>query len=351
MNLLQQQHQRDSMEAFWLREGYPVVLSNKVDPFSNSNFRTALPLIELMAGLDIPMMFQTKGGRGIDQALDLIPPSLWYITIEFSDPELCRHVEPAAPSIESRYELIAQLRQRGHEVVLGLNPLSIEWCPKPEVILQRCKDLGVHGVWTELLHFNKDQAAIARSHGKIPEDMLRRYTAHRKPNPEAFAHFLRTRQIAREIGLEVYSGGQTTYSRFFDAYRRVYPKLLPTMQDWVNHAHEQGWDESRLLSFDDFVDFFLPMLPHPEQKLRLGHYFGATCHQIPREMGSAWSNWMTWRELLELTWKDRRVKWSPVKMPGFAYISDGQGGLQCDRSGMPYMAFWPQYQEFLLGDE
>jgi DNA repair photolyase len=357
INLIQQQYERDSMEAFWLREGYPVLLSNKVDPFSNSNYRTALPLINLMAEMDIPMAFQTKGGRGIDEALEVIKPSVWYITIEFSDESLARQLEPAAPSIESRYELIAKLRDRGHEVVLGLNPLSVEWCPEPEKILQRCKDLGVWGVWTELLHFNKDQAALAGQHGVIPQAMIDRYRVKKRPEEALFKHWLRTRNIAHDLGLEVFSGGQTCHSRYFDAYKRCYPKLLPTMQDWVNHCIDEGWDSNKLISFAEFADFFLPLLPHPDKKLRVGHYFGATCHQIPREMGEKWSNWMTWQELLELSWRDRRVKWCPVKMPAFAYVG-GEGwdkkkrfeNLLSDETGMPYMAFWQQYQEFLLED-
>lgn len=354
MNLLRDYHKRDSLEAFWLREGYPVLMSNKVDPFSNSNFRTVLPLLELMTELEIPLAFQTRGGRGIDEALQFLKPAVWYISIEHSDDATRQTLAPANPSIESRYELIQKLHEAGHKVVLGLNPLSLEWAPQPEIILQRCYELGVKNVWIELLHFNKDQINIARQQGKVPESMLLRYEVRKRRNhSEAFDHLLRTRQIALEMGYETYGTGQTTYSRYWDIYKSIYPKLLPTFQDWVNHCHDQGWDNDKLITFDEFVKFFLPLLPKGCK--RLGHYVGSACHDIPAERGKDWTNWMSWSELLRISWSDPRLKWCPVRAPAFAYIPNedyhpkrNRGAVLRDEKGMPYIAFWRQYQEFLL---
>lgn len=353
MNLLKDYHQRDSLEAFWLREGYPVLISNKVDPFSNSNYRSVLPLLELMTALDFPITFQSRGGKGIDEALQFLKPSVWYITIDHASDTTRQQTAPSSPPIESRFELIEKLIGHGHKVVLGLNPLSLEWMPDPAPTLQRCKDLGVWGVWIELLHFNKDQAAIAREQGIIPEAMLQRYEMRRKPVPEPFNHFLNARQIAREVGLETYSTGQCTKSAYFDVYKATYPKLLPTLQDWVNHCWEKGWNSSHKITFEDFANFFEPLLP--KGRLRLGHYIGAVCHDIPAERGSDWDNWMTARELLRLSWSDPRVKWCPVRAPAFSYLAepgwqpkDRLRKIQRDSRGNPVMAFWPEHQEFLL---
>lgn len=355
MNLLKDYQNRDSLEAYWLKEGYPVLISNKVDPFANSNYRTSLPIMEMMTELDIPIALQTKGGRGVDEALEFLKPAVWYISIEFNDDALSRQVNPAAPSIESRYELISKVIAKGHQVVVGVNPLASEWAPEPAKIFQRCKDLGVWGVWLSLLHFNRDQAAIARKQGIIPEAMLERYKKSKKHNPETLEFFIKTRQSAREHGLEVYTGFQSTYSRYWDVYKKIYPKLLPTLQDWVNHCWESGWDKNRLITFQEFADFFEPQLP--KGRLALGHYIGSINRQVTQEAES-WTNWMTFRQLLHWAWREPRLSFNPVNSPGFAYVGNenwqpkdkAARNLLRDNRGNPYMSFWQQHQEF-LGEE
>lgn len=346
VNLIRDCHKRDSLEAYWLRNNYPVLISNKVDPFANSNYRQALPIMETLAALDKPMAIQTKGGRGIDDALEFMAPSVWYITIEMQDDEICRRIEPAAPSIESRFELIAKLRDKGHQVVIGMNPLTIEWMPHPERILQRCKDLGAWGVWIEMLHFNREQAAIAHNNGVLPPEMIDRYKI-KKFDAEVFGHFVRTRAIARDIGLETFSQGQGIYSNYFGVYRDTYEHTIPNLQDWVNHCHDSGWDGSRLISFQEYLDFFLSKLPVFQSPQRLGHYIGSTAHQIPRQLGKKWSNWMDWRELLRWAWTDDRVKFNPVNCPPFAYVADNGGKILKDGQGYPYISFWPEHTEFI----
>jgi hypothetical protein len=72
---LQDLPQRNTLQALLMKAGYPTLISNRVDPFAVTNYRIALPLMETMTGMGIPLAIQTKGGKGIPEALAFLPPS------------------------------------------------------------------------------------------------------------------------------------------------------------------------------------------------------------------------------------------------------------------------------------
>ncbi|MFN9899422.1 MAG: hypothetical protein ACK55Z_11660, partial [bacterium] len=93
-----------SLKSRLLAEGYSVLLSNRVDPFAHSNWRQSLQAIELLHSNGNKIAFQTKGGQGIDEALDLIDyKTNFYISIGMYDDLIRQVVEPGAPSIQSRF--------------------------------------------------------------------------------------------------------------------------------------------------------------------------------------------------------------------------------------------------------
>jgi len=95
--LLADMDNRQSLAARLLRDRYPVVISNRVDPFALTNYRHTLPLLEQLAAHNIPVTIQTRGGRGATEAMGMMPPAAWYISIPFLDEELRRRIEPGAP--------------------------------------------------------------------------------------------------------------------------------------------------------------------------------------------------------------------------------------------------------------
>jgi DNA repair photolyase len=154
ISLIKSRHDRQALEAQLLRLGYPVLISNKVDPFSKSNYRDMLPIMELLTQEGIGIAIQTRGGYGIDEVLKFLPPSVWYLSITHDQEETRQLIERQAPDIESRFELIKKLKQYGHRVVVGANPLNPDWIRSPEVFFKRLADWGVEGVWTEFLHLS-----------------------------------------------------------------------------------------------------------------------------------------------------------------------------------------------------
>ena len=86
LNLLANFEKRKSLEALLLQLGCPVMISNHVDPFATSNYRQLVPIMKMMSELDIDYSVQTKGGKGWEEILEMLKPSVWYISISHELP-------------------------------------------------------------------------------------------------------------------------------------------------------------------------------------------------------------------------------------------------------------------------
>lgn len=307
---------RSTLEADLLKAGYPVLVSNKVDPFAHSNFKQAVPTIEALTNLGIPVSIQTRGGIGLEDVLSFLPPSVWYISINTDNEDLRKTLEPGAPTIESRFQLIETLVARGHKAVVGLNPLVEEWSGDVATLLQRIKTAGASGVWIELLHLSRDQKAnlSAKGMAAIGEDRIRK-ASHLKPCVDDMRFFLDTRAEARFIGLDVFSIGQPEPSKFFDVWRAVYPKTFPAVQDFVNAAFASN---QTMFTFDEFLATLGGELP--TEPKRMAHYIGATTHKLLTK----WTlpKKMTYRQLLRFIWQEPKAKANPTKMQCFAFAGE-----------------------------
>jgi DNA repair photolyase len=346
MRFLANYKQRETLAALLLKEGYPVVLSNKVDPFSNSNSQQTLPILEVLTTLNIPVQFQTRGGKGIDEAIKLVKPSVWYVSITMLDEALRRQIEPGAPSISSRFELIEKLTEAGHWVVVGLNPYVPEWLPDPGPLLERAKQAGAWGAWIERIHLNTEQIANLspkETEAITPEIIKRAKKRHTSPTDETAFHLARA--IARDVGLEVYSVGQPTPTRFFYPYRAAYPKTFPVMQDFVNYCYHLALTRQDMISFDDFSDFMTPALPVGQHGV--SHYLGATARTLWRKFHIPHD--MSYKQLLGIIWVHPQTKYSLARLPNFAFAAIKEGGklLQLvDQANMPLMVFSPYFATY-----
>jgi DNA repair photolyase len=340
MRLLADYQNRETYVATLMKEGYPTVVSNRTDPFASNNYLQTLSLLEVMGELGLPVAMQTKGGQGIDEALSLMKPSVWYVSIATLNDEVRGRVEPAAPAISNRLAMVEKLIERGHKVVVGVNPCVPEWLGDPQPIMQALKERGVWGVWIERLHFNYKQVNEMKPWAKeavTPEIIAR--SQKRKLDPEEFAFILDARSAAMDAGLEVYSVGQPVPSKFMQSWAELYPKVFPTAQDFVNHCDANQW-QSRLITFEDFVGFFTPLLP--AGKMGIDSYLGSVAHNL------WWTHkvppQMTFRELLGIIFCEPRTRNCPVRMPCFAYaakLQDDGWTQYVDEQGMPYLVYSP----------
>lgn len=226
-----------SLHAFMLSNGYPVLLSNRVDPFAKTNYRQTLSFTEMLLQNGNLIAWQTKGGEGIDEVLSIIPHSNFYISISFIDDKLRKKIEPGAPSIESRFELIEKLISKGHHVSVGVNPLVEEWLPtfEAEQLSERLIALGIKNIWVESLHLNGNQ--IKQMTSKEKDAIGKENIELAKRKGSGFSYFKSIHDLFSE-NFDVFSMNQPIKSTFFESYHKKY-KSLKTHQDFINYCFEK----------------------------------------------------------------------------------------------------------------
>ncbi len=346
MNLLADYQKRDTPVAKLLTAGYPVCVSNLVDPLATSNVEASMPILRLMGELDIPVQIQTKGGkqRDVDELLSFLPPSVFYVSIAMTDDNLRAAIEPNAPTIPDRLNLLRQLSAHGHKVVVGLNPLVPGWLPDPRPLLEQVKAAGATGVWVERLHLSPRQQATMtpRERAAVGADPLARARL-RGPDGVELSHFNQARSSATDMGLEVFSIGQGIRSLFFQPYEQTYP-TFPTMQGFINLCHEGSFG-GRLITFADFCSYFEPRLP--AWSGNINHYIGAVARAVGREDrgGAKLPSPASYRDILRLIWSDRRIRQCPARYACFGWAFErqpsGQNIQLVDAEGLPLLVFVP----------
>jgi len=244
-------------------------------------------------------------------------------------------LNPAPPPIAARFELIAQLREAGHSVTVGINPLVPEWLPEPGELVERLAAAGVWGVWVERLHLNRQQVErmTTAERTAIGAEILRRAQQYKSSQAD-LNHFHRTRAAARLAGLAVYSHGQPEPSQYWQPFEAMYSPIFPTVQGLINPLAAGG---DGVLSFAEFAAYFAPKLPAGE--LPLGYYFGATSRDIFRRR--AISRLMSYEDVLAIIWDDPRTKFSLLRGAGFAFVREG-GRMVVDDAARPFVAWREQ---------
>jgi len=339
-NLLAHYKTRSTLTVSLLQMDYPIIVSNRCDPFSKNNYQTATKALKSLNNLGMQVHIQTKGGHGIDEVLSSLPKSVWYISISTLDEAIRERVEPGAPSITERLQLIDTLTAADHPVIVGVNPLVPEWLPEPEPLLNELKSRNVHGVWIERLHLNykQERAMHPATIAAITPDIIARARA-RYTKAADYEHFIRTRAHADSIGLNTYSVHQTTYSRIFDVFRSTYRNTFPVLQDFINLLHISNYTETTPITMQQWLDFIGSMLP--TNAMPIAHYLGATSRDLWRRQKVP--STMTFNDMLKIIWNDPKTKYSPVKSPAFAYAAtpaSNGGWLQLtDEKQNPYLLF------------
>jgi DNA repair photolyase len=318
MRFLADFQDRQTLEAHLMREKYPVLISNRVDPFAASNYQLSLPIIETLTRLEIPVAFQTRGGFGVDEVLSYLPKSFWYVSVTMLDDSLRKKIEPGAPTIESRFQLIEKIRSKGHVVQVAINPLVREWLPDFKPLIDRAWDAGAEMFIAEPLHLNTDQIAnmSEREKENIGNDVLK--SARKRKQTEEREYANDALLYAESKGMHPYSFKLGRRSKLPDIYRSVYPKTFPLLQDFTNLCFDNGYDAEDVLTFEDFCSVLLPRLPKGEFRLR--DYVGATLKTEIR--GKKFPPKLTFKQLLSIVWNEPMMKANPTCLPQFAYVAD-----------------------------
>jgi len=303
---------RKTLEATLMQQGYPVLISNVSDPFAASTHQVAVPAIRMLTELGVRVALQTRGGFGLDEVLEFLPPSHWYISICQSDDADRARIEPNAPTLESRYKLMERLAKLGHLVSLGLQPLDPAWIPDPYPVLQRAFDSGASGTWVQGLHFNRHQLTrlSPRQQQALGPDLIQ---AALVPAPRRDpALYWNTLETAKRVGLAVFCASHPFETPYWDKIRELYPVTFPVMADFVNWCWRNLQDDV-MVTFEDYWAVIGPRFPDGEW--RIGDFIRVQARNI--DQTNSYSRKMTFRALAQIVWNDYRVFVSPARNRAF----------------------------------
>ena len=244
VGLLTNYQSRKSREALLLQAKVPMLISNHVDPFAGSNAQQFEPIWEICVELGVEITWQTRGAHKPQQNIlkrivEQTPKSVWYISIPMVDDQIRKQVEPNAPSIESRFELIQQLKEVGHVVVVGINPCCLDWLPDCESLLEKLKTLGVWGVWAQALYMGKffKENMDQKSKKNIGNSILKDCGQYGRKID--IRHKEQILEIAKKIGLEVFCVGHEGPTKYFDPYDEIYSSPMPYWHQLINAIDQQ----------------------------------------------------------------------------------------------------------------
>jgi DNA repair photolyase len=346
-NILQKRFDSDKLVSRLLVDNYPVVISNRSDPFSQTIYTTFVSALTLLTESGIKACFQTKGGtdKQLNEILDIIDyKACWYITISSDDVNIAKAMEPNAPNPESRFKFAEKLVKNGHVVQIAINPCVNSWIKQPVEFVNRLADIGVQGVWLDNLHINNNQSRILSQRDRliIGDSMLEKV---RKPfiseEELDFNDYLES--LIKDKNIEFFNSYFTLKSNFYDPFRELYENTFPTFLDVNNVCSDiirQSGNELGTLTFDEYWNILIDDYPLPEGNLNLRDYV------IAKNASVTWSGVIdfknnTFKNLVKLFWVDSRFKCSPCRTPVMAMAKDVNNNIIYDDNKLPLYVFDP----------
>jgi DNA repair photolyase len=303
-------YSNNSLPSLLLREQYPVLVSNLVDPFATSNYSQAIPTLEMLATMGIPVSVQTRGGKGIDDVLSFLPKSIWYISIPMLNDDIRKQVEPGAPTIESRLMLIDKLKHAGHEVVVGINPTVEEFVPGNDgkTLINLLHQKGVPGIWLAAMHFNQKQLRVMpeKDRVRIGEVIIKKGLKNARNLQMECYKFLRSlKENALSLGMSVEGFWDGEVNNFFKPYQQIYSKTFPTYYDFINWCHEHKADGDKVY-YHEFEALMLQKLIGGRHNI--SPYMTCMNRALDAEVRESVGYKHSFRWLLNLCWNEPRMK-------------------------------------------
>ena len=264
LSQLKNHNKRNDLVSYYLREKYPLLISNNIDPFSKNNYKLTEQIVDVMLDLDIPVQLNTRGGYGWEEIIHKIKPSLFYISVPYSDDKIREKLEPQAPTLEHRFELAKEVVKAGHKVIVGINPFNHTFCDDHTEIIAKFKEAGVKYYWVNKLHLTyKQQANLTQREKELIGETVLKQAAKGEFEDKWIQNYIRIREYAEANGCEIAGTPSGHYEPYLDDVYSVYPKLMPTLNEFFKWC-EQNKTDGDIIEFSEFFDFFAALLPSIE---------------------------------------------------------------------------------------
>lgn len=268
----------NTLEKILVRAGFPICVSNRTDPLSDSNWGDFRHLAEIFNSIENGIYWQTKGGREEYNAefLDIISKKkkqVVYITITTLNDDISRHIEPRAAVASERLNFAKELRKRGIDVIVAVNPMVRAWMSDEdfERLCIFCRDNGINKMMAQSLHLSKAEIATfseARKRSFYGLD----YEKEVSEQTEGLISLCDIRALkAREYGIKYNYPDNKLHSGYEESVRESLGKCFPTIGSFIDWCYENKQDGDEI-TFEDFYnaltchsglkEFFEESLPH-----------------------------------------------------------------------------------------
>jgi len=255
---------RSDIVSFYLKEKYPLLISNNIDPFSKNNYKLTEQILDVLLDLEIPIQLNTRGGYGWENVISKIKKSVFYISVPFSDDKERQRLEPNAPDLKHRFDMAKELLKIGHKVIVGINPFDLSFSKNHSDIIDQYSEIGVKYFWINKLHITYPQRSNLTELERIAigEDVLT-IAAAKGFNNEWLAAFDKIYKYTESKDCKIIGAPSGHYEAWFGEIYSVYNRLLPTQNDFFKYCEENLIDGD-LVTFGDFYSVFIEKIPEIE---------------------------------------------------------------------------------------
>lgn len=236
-----------------IRQGYPVVFSNNTDPFAKNNELLTKEMLPILSEKKIPIFYQTKTGYNMFDIIKDIPKSTFYISITGLNDEISREVERMAPLVSERIHAIDRLKEIGHHVIIGINPLAEEWLPEEDFLklINILKDKGVKSIPIGLLYFRKKEIEKIEKFKKGGVNPLEYIKGN---NNKGFMYLKKMVIKYKDYGL--IAPNMPFYCSGINHFLPGTFKKILTIFDFVNYIIETHGSNEIDVTFEDYFNYF-----------------------------------------------------------------------------------------------
>jgi len=240
-----------------LRNGCPISLSNRTDPFSKTNIDQTISLFQYFNNMPNGLFFQTKGGERIFEALKYIESKknvCVYITITTLDDKLSKVIEPNAPKTSERIAMAKQLKKLGYEIMIGINPVVEEWISENDImaLAKDLKEVGITHYFFQTLHFRSTDEIAINKILKIPngKEIIEKAIKVHKPPFTAQKYLQKVCfRLINELQSNAVWIGLPLPNHTFDKLKAKLTKPFPSIYDFFNSCENRN---NELIYFEDF---------------------------------------------------------------------------------------------------
>jgi len=313
-----------------LKDGYPILVSNRSDPFTEKNARDSVAFFTHLAERKAGVFIQTKTGPGLDECLAIMGDRrdvVVYITITTLRDDIAAVLEPGAPLPSARIETAKRLHKAGYLVLVAVNPCCEAWMPREDLesLVKELRSAGMNHVCIEMLDIKRKRFSL------LSESRKKRLGEAVKTLGKANQMYVRdcTEWLVKN-GVSVAKKGMPFRSTLFDDIKSRLGVTMPVFQDFVNYCFDKHGSKESVLLYSEF-----------EKTIAQDEIFLKTVKQNTIRAYLFRSGFESWKdnqqihshkELLKIVWNDPRHRISIQRHSLFRVVGHA-GKPTLDKNG------------------